>query len=190
MRLRNSLNKLALVPALAVALLAGACADQSAPMGQLAGPEQASFARGGARKLSRLDVANTAAMSVTRQVGSSPEVLQAGNYFLSIPGGAVRKNTTFTMHVDTDGLVTLTAFRTRWDGTREDVGVRGFHKPLTLALYYGNAAEAIANPASLQVAWVQSNGSLAPVISSVDVTKKLVLGKLQHFSGYAIAMDD
>lgn len=182
--------KLSFVPLVAVALLVGACADQGAPSGRLIGPEQTAYSRGGVKKLRQVDLANPAPLAVTATVGPSGEFLRAGNYFLLVPAGAVRRTTTFTMDVATDGVVSLTAFQTRANGTRVDVGVVGFHKKLTLALHYGNSAEAIANPQNLRVGWLQSNGSLSPVASSVSPESRLVYGQLSHFSAYAIATED
>lgn len=190
MRLKHTLVKLTLAPVLAMALLAGACSEQGGQTSQLMGPEHASFAKGGVRRLQKLDVTNPAPLHATAEFGPSGGVLQAGSYFLAVPGGAVKQKTTFTMDIGTDGVADLTAFATRANGTRVDVGVTGFRKKLTLALYYGNSAEAIADESKLEIGWVQSNGSLSAVSSSVDTQRKLVLGHLSHFSKYAVIIPE
>lgn len=187
MRLKNTLFKLTLAPVLVLALLAGACADQGAPSDLMVGPQQASFAKGGVKKLRSVNLVNAAPLHVSSELGQSGGILQADNYFLLVPAGTLKEKVTFTMDVGTDGVVSLTAFAARANGTREDVGVIGFRKKLTLAMYYGNAAQPIANEAALQVGWLQSNGSLSAVPSRVDTNLKLVYGELNHFSKYAIA---
>ena len=189
MRIKKSLLKLSLAPVLALALLGGACSDQSTPSG-LTAPEQAAFAKGGVKKLRKLSLTNPAPMQVTAKVGANGGVLQADQYFLVIPAGAVKGETTFSMDVGSNGVVSLLATETRSDGSRADVGVVGFKKRLTLALYYGNAGEAITDAAKLQVGWVQSNGSLSPVAGRVDTSRKLVYGELNHFSAYAIIIPE
>jgi len=187
MRLKNTLLKLSLAPVLVLALLAGACADQGAPSDRMVGPQQAAFERVGVKKLRSLSLVNAAPLNVSAEFGQAGGVLQADNYFLVIPAGTLKEKATFTMDVGTDGIVSLTAFADRANGTRADIGVIGFRKKLTLAMYYGNSAEPIANEAALQIGWVQSNGSLSAVPSRVDTNQKLVYGELQHFSKYAIA---
>jgi hypothetical protein len=187
MRLKNTLLKLSLTPVLVLALLAGACSDQGAPTDRLVGPEQAAFSRGGARKLHQLSLANAAPLHATAELGASGGLLQAGDYYLLVPGGAVRARTTFTMDVGTDGVVSLSAIQTRGNAPARDIGADGFSKKLTLALYYGSAVEAIEHESHLAVVQVQSNGVLSPVPSKVDADLKLVYGELSHFSQYAIA---
>ena len=96
----------------------------------------------------------------------------------------MREKTTFTMDVGTDGLVSLSAIRTNANGTKVDVGVQGFREKLTLALYYGNTAEAV-NPERVQVGWILDNGSVVTMPSLVNTDYKVVYGQLSHFSGYA-----
>ena len=190
MRLKNHLLKLALLPAIALALVVGAC-SQDATESNLTSPEQADFARNGngTKSFRRLDVTNAAPMHVTADVGASGAILRADQYFLLIPAGAVRTQTTFTMDVGTDGLVSLMATTDR-NGIRTDVGANGFRKPLTLALYFGQSPEAQANASKLQVGWVRDNGSLAPVPSTVNAEVGLVYGSLQHFSKYSLIFPD
>src|SRR5688500_2123226 len=174
MRLKNHILKLALLPALALALVVGAC-SQDATQGALTAPEQADFTRGSntGKKLSRVPQANDAPMQVTADVGANGAVLRADQYFLLVPAGAVKEKTKFTMDVGTDGLVSLTATVNR-NGTRQDVGGLGFRKKLTLGLYFGNSPEAMARASEVQVAWVQDNGSLTPVQSTVDAEYGIV----------------
>ena len=188
--MKRNWMKFSALSALALTLVMFGCENVAERSGALVGPEQAAYAKGGVKRFRKLDLANPAPMTVTAEVGSSGAVLQAGKYFLSVPAGAVKGNTTFTMNVGTDGVVSLTAMETRSDGTRVDVGVTGFRKRLTLALYYGNASGAITDATRLQVGWVQSNGSLSAVQGSVDTQLKLVYGELQHFSAYAIIFPD
>jgi hypothetical protein len=191
MRLKNTLVKLTLAPVLLMALLAGACSDQAAPSQELVGPQQAVLAKGNNKGHSRkLRLTNPAPLQVVADVGPEGALLRADNYFLYVPENAVNEITTFTMNVGTDGLAQLTATADRGEGVREDVGVLGFQRPLTLALYYGNSSEGIANANNLSIAWVQDNGSLQPVLSQVNTNYKVVYGELSHFSAYAIIIPE
>ena len=185
MRVKYRLLKLMLVPAVATAMLAGACSEQGTPTDRLVAPEQPDLARGGNTKIRRLSLTNPAPMHVEANVSERGGILQAEQYFLLVPAGAVKGQTHFTMDVGTDGVVSLEATQTR-NGVKVDVGATGFRKPLTLALYYGNSDEAIANASALKVAQLLDNGALLPVKSVVNTTYKVVYGELQHFSIYLL----
>ena len=187
MRIKYTLLRLSLTSVLGMALLAGACSEQGTAPEQLSAPEQAAFAKGGKDQLSKLDLTLPAPMHVSAEVGAQGAVLRADQYFLLIPAGAVKEKTTFTMAVGMDGVVSLEAFATRANGSIVDVGAIGFRKKLTLALYYGGATQRISDPSALQVGWVQDNGALVPVPSTVDQAASLVYGELRHFSRYALA---
>ena len=186
MRLKNNMLRLALLPAIALALVVGACSQDAADGGGLTAPNQAAFSKGGRTNYRQAASFVAAPMHVTAEVGAQGALLQADQYFLLVPRGAEREKTTFTMDVGTDGVVSLSAVRQRRDGTKVDVGVQGFREKLTLALYYGNSPEASAHVPALQVGWVRDNGTVVTMPSLVNDQYKVVYGQLSHFSRYGV----
>ena len=185
MRIKYTLLKLSLTSVLGAALLAGACSEQSTQP-ELLAPSEAGYSQGGNKDVQRVQLTVAAPMYVTAEIDRKGGLLQAEHYFLSIPEGAVKRPTQFTMEIGTDGVVTLTATENR-RGTTVDVGAAGFAKPLTVAMYYGYSQELIDHPKFLEIAWLKEDGTLATVPSKLYEQYHLVYGQLAHFSQYALA---
>jgi len=110
--------------------------------------------------------------------------LSIGNHVLTVPVGAVDGPTTFTMTKLVDEIeVGLTATRL----LPNDVGHAGFNVPVRLSLSYANATEVPADLSSLKIVWVKPDGQMEPQPSALDTAGEVVVGTLNHFSGYALA---
>ena len=192
MRIRYTLLKLSLTSVLGMALLAGACSEQGTQPEQItvaeriSAPNGAQFSRGGSKKVRRVAQSKAVALHAQAEVDASGGLLQAENYFLYIPAGAVREKTRFTMDIGTDGVASLEATVQR-GRKRVDVGASGFRETLTLGMYYGDSPEALTDEPNLEVAWVVGQDNLSTVPSMVNTQYKVVYGQLEHFSQYALA---
>ena len=178
-------------PALALALLLGACSDiGDRAADQLTGPQSAHLNKSGRNSLTKVRASlSTAGATVDEQeLHASGGVLHAGSYWLVVPAGAINKPTVFRMAVRTDGVVGVTLTATQQvNGSYRDVGPKGFKKELILALSYEGTEEQVSDPTRLLVAWDRGDAGLTPVRSSVDTRLKVVYGFLKHFSDYALA---
>lgn len=124
--------------------------------------------------------------TVTALIGPAGGALSIGKHFLSVPAGAVDAPTTFTMVKEPGSLkVDLTATRL----LPNDVGHAGFPVPVKLGLSY-ESAESVPNPGALKVIWLKTDGTFEVQSSSVDVYGKLVVGSVNHFSAFAIAIPE
>lgn len=122
---------------------------------------------------------------VTAVIDENGGSLNIGNHVLTVPAGAVDAPTTFTMTKLVDDIeVGLTATRL----LPNDVGHQGFNVPVRLSLSYANAAQVPANLADMKVVWVKANGSFEAQPSLVDASGEAVIGELNHFSRYAVAI--
>jgi hypothetical protein len=122
---------------------------------------------------------------VTAEIDENGGSLNIGNHVLTVPAGAVDAPTIFTMTKLVDEIeVGLTATRL----LPNDVGSQGFNVPVKLSLSYANAAAVPANAASMKVVWVKANGQLMAQPTEVDASGAAVIGTLEHFSSYAIAI--
>jgi hypothetical protein len=186
MRIKYMLLKLSVTSVLGAALLAGACSEQSTQPEMISAPSEAGFSKGG-KDAQQVKLTVAAPMHVTAEIGRQGGLLQAEHYFLSVPAGAVKHPTQFTMDVGTDGVVTLLATVTSRNGSVSDVGALGFREPVTLAMYYGYSEKLVEDPTGLQVAWLKDDGKLSTVPSKLYEEYQLVYGQLSHFSQYALA---
>lgn len=106
---------------------------------------------------------------------------------LVVPAGAVSVPTLFTMvalptpEIDVDLSATVTGLL----GGVVDVGIFGFKKPVTLSLTYSRANN-VANASKLFIGYFPGDGTIEPIKSSVDTSKKTVSAKLDHFSKYGM----
>ena len=124
---------------------------------------------------------------VTAIIDENGGSLNIGNHVLTVPAGAVDYPTSFVMTKLVDEIeVGLTATRL----LPNDIGRRGFDVPVKLSLSYANAAEVPADAADLKVVWVKANGEHEAQPTAVDPSGETVIGSLDHFSSYALAMED
>jgi hypothetical protein len=69
-----------------------------------------------------------------------------------------------------------------------DVGMRGFTVPVVVALSF-EPAGGMPRWSRLVLAWVRPDGGLEAVPSYLDPSSKRIVGRLGHFSQYAVASD-
>jgi hypothetical protein len=116
-------------------------------------------------------------------VGPSGGAMDVLGHSLEVPAGVVVNPTLFTMVVPpgTAVQVELTAIGV---ASGVDMGARGFHDPVRLALSY-EGAEGVA-PDRLVLGRVEPDGSTTPIPSSVDVETRTVWADLHQFSRYTL----
>jgi hypothetical protein len=183
--LRNFM-KLALMPVLALALVAAGC-DQA---GDVTGPEQAGPAQilGLTLTPSAYTVvreSDATLGTVTGVIGSAGGRLQLGRHELQVPAGAVSGPTTFAMtKLSVDELkFGLTATQL----LPNDVGARGFAVPVKLVIDFGRAVN-VADASVLQVLWIKPLGGLEAQPTQIDFAGRRAIGELSHFSDYMLAV--
>jgi hypothetical protein len=121
--------------------------------------------------------------TVSAVVSTSGGRLTLGQHTLVVPAGAVDGPTTFVMTKSSDALeVSLTATQSLLN----DVGSRGFRKPVTLTLSYKNAESVSADESKLRILWLKPDGTQEAQPSTVDVQGRKVTADLSHFSDYGL----
>jgi hypothetical protein len=119
--------------------------------------------------------------------------LRVGPHTLAVPQGAVTVPTEFTVRIVRNGYIEIeaSAIAERLIGGPLDRGRQGFSRPVTLTLSYEGAANIPADPSRLLI--VRKLGGYAgpfePVPSTVDPVRRLVAARLDHFSGYMMAVN-
>lgn len=107
---------------------------------------------------------------------------------LTVPAGVLKEDLLFTMELGTQTYidVELKAYRVKNGERGEEVGHRGFAKPLYLTLSYAWADKPF-NPAQLGIVYVQGNEIKERVRSFRIPNGKFLIGEIRHFSRYSIA---
>ena len=122
---------------------------------------------------------------VTAVIDGNGGELNIGHHRLVVPAGAVSAPTTFVMNkLPGEIKVDLTATRI----LPNDVGARGFDKPVRLELSYERAANVEAN-SELAIRWRRLDGTAEVLDSWADEGAKLVGANLNHFSIYDLAIE-
>jgi hypothetical protein len=99
---------------------------------------------------------------------------------LSIPPGAVPSDTVFSI-----AIPDLSVFYNRF-GTDGLV----FSKPVTVTMSYRDADLSGVDESTIRIAWYdERTGDFNDVVCTIDFEKKVVTGKLNHFSAYALISD-
>ena len=119
---------------------------------------------------------------VTASIDENGGSLNIGDHTLYVPAGAVQYRTLFTM-TKLPGQIKVGLTATRL--LPNDIGRRGFDKPLTLTLSYANASE-IPNEEDLKIVWVKLNGETVVQPSTVNAAGDAVSASLDHFSDYGL----
>ena len=123
--------------------------------------------------------------SVEAVIGRTGGTLILGKNLLIVPENAVDADTRFRM-VKEDGdhvRLHLTASR----NGKNDIGKRGFNRPVTLMLSYENAANLSASDiAKLSVMFIRNDNKVEPLPSLVNYYDRWVGTELRHFSEYGI----
>lgn len=133
--------------------------------------------------------AHVRAVTVASRIGPEGGILEHAGHRLVVPAGAVGEPALFRLSLTASGYVEvdLTATGT---GNRAsvDLGHAGFAVPVVLELSYAHA-EGVADPASLRVLWVKEDGTYATLTSRVDLDRRIVTARLDHFSKYALGLE-
>jgi hypothetical protein len=114
--------------------------------------------------------------------------ISLGEHTLSIPPAATIGPVWFVMSGVGEGKdkdVRLTA--SSQNNGSNDVGSKGFRRPVTLCLHHADIPDLNAQPGRLAVAKVRSDGSFELVPSTVDATH--VCAQLKSFSNYTMVTD-
>ena len=127
--------------------------------------------------------------AVSAWIGSSGGTIRTAAYTLTVPAGAVSKNTKFTVAPTKSGLYTvdLHAYEQGLLGL-VDVGANGFDKPVSLTISFANANGPV-DASKIVVVYIASPSKVQVQPSFVDLTKKTVSSPLSHFSKYAMVQD-
>lgn len=183
--MRRPRTRTSFVVALATAMVLQGC-EPSAPREHPSAPQMSFAARDGLHKVASRE--SRAEGESTAVIGRKGGVLTLGGHRLVVPEGAVDGPTRFRMSLVADGHVEVD-LEASTPGAREganDVGARGFARPVTLELSYREAAEGV-DPSRLIVVWVRPDGSLEPQQSFHQPTRSSIGAPLKHFSPYALA---
>lgn len=119
--------------------------------------------------------------------------LEIHGHRLTVPAGAVTLPTVFTMLRLPNGVVMvhLFAVQTTLLGGTLNIGALGFEKPVTVSLTYSRGTNLPADLQSLVILRLNPKGTGYPhevLPVRVDEETQTVQAKLDHFSGYAMAM--
>lgn len=123
--------------------------------------------------------------SVEALIGPAGGTLSLGEHILFVPPNAVDAEATFRMEKQAGTHVRLHLTASRH--ADNDVGRRGFNRPLTLMLSYRDATNLTANDVpALQVMYIRNDQRVEPLPSSVNYFDRWVGTELRHFSEYGI----
>lgn len=123
--------------------------------------------------------------SVEARIGPAGGTLSLGEHILFVPPNAVDAEATFRMAKEAGQHVRLHLTASRH--ADNDVGRRGFNRPLTLMLSYRDAANLTATDVpALQIMYIRNDQRVQPLPSSVNYFDRWVGTELRHFSEYGI----
>lgn len=168
------------------ALGTAACSDASGP--DATPPSSALEALGGQGTLQKVD-GSLPEFSVEAVIGAEGGSLGVPGYVLYVSRGSVAQPTRFTFESVNDGYVEVRLTATAVGSeTVNDVGAAGFTVPVHVAISY-EPAGGMPRWSRLVLAWVRPGGTLERVPSYLDPVGRRVVGRLGHFSQYALAAD-
>ena len=123
--------------------------------------------------------------SVEAVIGRAGGTVILGKNLLIVPAGAVDADTRFRMVKEDGDHVRLRLTASRY--APNDIGKRGFNRPVTLMLSYENAANLTASDISkLSVMFIRNDQMVEPLPSAVNYYDRWVGTELRHFSEYGI----
>ena len=123
--------------------------------------------------------------SVQAVIGSAGGMLALGKHLLLVPEGAVTSPTTFRITKQDGDHVRLHLSASRYGDN--DVGTRGFLKPVRLMLSYEGAANlSQADIDEMRVMYIRPDQKIEPLPSLVNYYDRWVGSDLRHFSEYGI----
>lgn len=188
-------SRLSALPALALALVAGACDGAGGPTASPAAPRFSTLTDpSGQTYVIAEGQYKTRVASQSAQIGAEGGKLGIAGHHLIVPAGAVDRPTRFTITMSREespsgnALVKVdnTALQQDAGGAwTVDVGRAGFLRPVTLRMSYSWAVN-VADPGRLVVLWDREDGTAEAYGTSVDPVNKTVTAQLTHFSIYAV----
>lgn len=184
--MRRTWIRAATLSACLAALGTAACSDASGP--DATPPPSALEARGGRGALQKVD-GSIPAFDVEAVIGADGGTLGVPGYTLSVPRGAVAQPTRFTFASVNEGFVEVRLTATAVGSAAvNEVGAAGFGVPVQVAISY-EPAGGMPQWARLALVLVRPDGTLERVPSYLDPVGRRVVGRLWHFSKYALAAD-
>lgn len=118
-------------------------------------------------------------------IGPIGGILEVQDHDLIIPAGAVAQPTAFTMTV-IEGRSVEVDLRAIDPETGEDVGEKGFNRPVQLALSYADARIKNRHVDDLVIVRVHEDGTREVLPSTVNRETQQVTAELDHFSRYVL----
>lgn len=118
-------------------------------------------------------------------IGPVGGVLEVGDHDLTVPAGAVPHPATFRMEVLEGYTIGVELLATDPE-TGENVGEKGFLRPVQLALSYANADIKHRHIDRLVIVRVHEDGTREVLPSRVDKESRQVTADLDHFSKYVL----
>ena len=123
--------------------------------------------------------------SVEAVIGRSGGTLVLGKHLLLIPENAVSSNTTFRMAKEDGDHVRIVLSASRYGNN--DVGRRGFARPVRLMLSYEGAANLKSSDLEeMRVMYIREDQKVEVLPSMVNYYDRWVGTDLRHFSEYGI----
>jgi hypothetical protein len=123
--------------------------------------------------------------SVEAVIGRAGGTLVLGKHLLLVPENAVYSNTTFRMEKEDGDHVRLKLTASRYGDN--DVGQRGFARPVRLMLSYEGAANVSASALDgMRVMYIRPDQRVEALPSMVNYYDRWVGTELRHFSEYGI----
>ena len=180
--MRSTTNRLIAAFAAVVVVLGSGCNDAATTTETLQ-PAQASLSRNPLVLRAIPAVEETAVVVIDERGGE----VRAGGHMLIVPRDAVEQPTEFTMRVIPGSFVQVDLSAVR---VSNGMKVTAFPVDLRLKLNYRNAI--VLDEDRLEVAYLVDGtpfGNQEEMNSDVDVNGKWVVGRLRHFSTYAMVVD-
>jgi hypothetical protein len=123
--------------------------------------------------------------SVEAEIGAAGGVLSLGKHLLVVPAYAVSRPTTFRMEKQDGDHVRLKLTASRYSDN--DVGRRGFARPVRLMLSYEGAANVSREALDgMRVMYIREDQRVEVLPSLVNYYDRWVGTDLRHFSEYGI----
>ena len=173
------------------AVFASASCERATELTAPDAPAYALNAKKLAKLLGNLGEGSGTPVTVDPRGGNDVATITVGAHTLLIESKAVREAATFTMTAaeqDINGTAVtvfeLTATSTRSNATLNDVGSRGFRRPVVLCL---DAADVdVATRRGLGIFWLRDANSIVPMRLVPRMAEPYVCAELPHFSGFVM----
>lgn len=113
--------------------------------------------------------------------------LRIGRHSLVIPAGAVSGPTKFEMYKGSDDLKFDLHATSKWSLVKNDVGSKGFLKPVQLKISYATTGISDGDASKYAIFWLKPLGGSEQQYTERSPSDDLIIGSLKHFSDYALA---